>query len=108
MTRRKWTTEEQEAWLDLRKAAFLEANQKKNAGKEFFPIVTKEFREKWPVPPVTEQEINDAGSAELAMRAKQGKYDKVCTQHLVTFPRKEGLTDIYSERVVGFTTTRGL
>jgi len=81
MTRRKWTTEEQEGWLQQRKSAFLEANQKKSAAKEFFPVVLKEFHEKWPMPPVTEKEITDAGSVELAMKAKQGKYDKVHTNH---------------------------
>ena len=77
MTRLKLTTKDQEAWLNERKAAFLEANQKKNASKDFFPVVTKEFREKLPVPQVTEQEVKDAGSVELAMRVKQAKYDKV-------------------------------
>ena len=37
MTCRKWTTDEQEAWLEQRKPAFLEANQKKTAAKDFFP-----------------------------------------------------------------------
>lgn len=77
MTRRKWTSDEQEAWLEQHKPAFLEANQNKTAAKDFFPVVIEEFRQKWPVPPVTEQEIADAGSVELAKRVKQGKYDKV-------------------------------
>jgi hypothetical protein len=77
MTRRKWTTDEQEEWLEQRKPAFLEANQNKTAAKDFFPTVVEEFRQKWPVPPATEQEIIDAGSVELATRAKQNKYDKV-------------------------------
>ena len=81
MTRRKWTTDEQEAWLEQRKSAFIEANQKKTAAKEFFPIVIKEFCEKWPVSPVTQKEIDDAGSIELATRIKQGKYDKVSTSY---------------------------
>jgi predicted metal-dependent hydrolase len=81
MTRRKWTTDEQEAWLEQQKAAFLEANQKKTAAKDFFPIITKEFREKWLVLPVMPQEINDAGGVELATRVKQGKYDKVHIYH---------------------------
>lgn len=79
MTCRKWTSEEQETWLEQLKPAFLEANQKKTAAKDFFPTVIEEFRQKWPVPPVTEEEIADAGSVELATRAKQGKYDKVGT-----------------------------
>lgn len=81
MTHQKWTTDEQEAWLEQRKAAFLEANQKKTAAKDFFPIIMKEFWEKWPVSPVTPQEINDAGGVELATQVKQGKYDKVHIYH---------------------------
>ena len=77
MTRQKWTTKEQERWLEDRKPAFLIANQNKIASKEFFPGVVKEFRDKWPVPPVTQGEIKDAGNAELAARVKKTKYDKV-------------------------------
>ena len=79
MTRQKWTSEEQETWLEQLKPAFLKANQKKTAAKDFFPTVIEEFRQKWLVPPVTEEEIADTGSVELATRAKQGKYDKVGT-----------------------------
>jgi len=79
MTHRKWTTDEQEAWLEQRKSAYLEANQKKMAAKDFFPPVIEEFCQKWPVPPATPEEIVDAGSIELAMRVKQGKYNKVGT-----------------------------
>ena len=81
MTRQKWTTNEQHEWLEARKAAFVEANQKKNAAKEFFPLVIKEFREKWPVPTATPEEINEAGSVEIATKVKRDKYDKVCTSY---------------------------
>jgi predicted nucleic acid-binding protein len=105
MTRRKWTTDEQEEWLEQRKPAFLEANQKKTAAKDFFPTVVEEFRQKWPVPPVTEQEIADAGSVELAKRVKQNKYDKVnnscaCSQG------KRWLTDEHSAHQGGFPIIR--
>ena len=70
MTRRKWTTDEQEEWLDERKAAFMEANQRKAAAKEFFPTVCKDFCTKWTVPSVTEDEIKEAGSTELATKRK--------------------------------------
>ena len=79
MTCQKWTTPEQETWLDQRKSTFLEANQKKTAGKDFFPGLTKAFHKKWPVPLPTQEEIDDAGSIELVTRVKQGKYDKVHT-----------------------------
>lgn len=78
MTRHKWTTKEQETWLDERKPAFLVANQSRTAAKDFFPHVVKEFRDKWPVPPPTQEEMGDAGSLEMAERVKKGLYDKVC------------------------------
>lgn len=77
MTRRKWTTDEQEEWLDERKADFMEANQRKAAAKDFFPTVCRDFRTKWPVPSVTEGEIKEAGSTELATKRKREACDKV-------------------------------
>jgi len=81
MTRHPWTTEEQRVWLESRKAAFLKANEKKTAAKEFFPAVFKEYREKWLVPPVTEDEVNQAGSVERATKTKRDKYDQVWAQY---------------------------
>lgn len=79
MTRPTWTTPEQKEWLDPRKAAFIEAKQKGNAAlKEYYLAIFKEFREKWPVPAVTESETTAAGSVELATKAKRDKYDQVC------------------------------
>lgn len=82
MPRNTWATEDQHNWLEARKAQFIEANQRKAAAKDFFPDVVKEFRENWPVAPVSEAEINDAGSPELAMKTKREKYDKVHTYWL--------------------------
>jgi hypothetical protein len=77
MPRQKWATKEQEEWLEERNPAFFLANQKKAAAKEFFPLVVQEFRDKWPMPEVTQEEINENGSLELATRVKKIKYDKV-------------------------------
>ena len=77
MTHRKWTTDEQEEWLDERKGTFMEANQRKAAAKDFFPNVCKDFRTKWPLPSVTEGEIKEAGSADLATKRKREAWDKV-------------------------------
>ena len=53
MARQTWTTPEQKDWLESKRAAFLEAKQKGNlALKEHFLTIFKDFREKWPVPPV--------------------------------------------------------
>jgi predicted metal-dependent hydrolase len=92
MTRQTWTTSEQKEWLEARKEGFLEAKQKDTTSKEFFPVLTKEFREKWPVPPVTNDEISNAGSADLAMKIKRDNYDKV---HAYYFKRRRELTKAY-------------
>ena len=75
MTHRKWTTDKQEEWLDDQKAAFMEANQRKEATKEL--TVCKDLHTKWTVPSVTEDEIKEAGSTELAMKHKWEACDKV-------------------------------
>ena len=80
MTRSPWTSNDQKEWLESRKMEYLAANINKTATKEFFPTVFKEFREKWPVPPVTQEELNEVeGSIELANKKKREKYDKVRT-----------------------------
>ena len=84
MTRQTWTTTEQKDWLESRKAAFIEAKQKGNAAlRELFFIIFREFREKWPVPPVTEDETTKAGSSELATKIKCARYDKVCVHSFI-------------------------
>jgi len=70
---------EQEAWLEEQKPAFLLTNQTKCVARNFYPNLVKEFHDKWPVPPVTQAEIDDAGSVEHATRVKGDKYDKVRT-----------------------------
>ena len=77
MTHATWTNEKQHNWLDAHKAKFIEVNQRRAAVKEFFPDIVKEFREKWPVPAISQEEIDKAGSVELATKTKHDKYDKV-------------------------------
>jgi hypothetical protein len=78
MTRHPWTSEDQKEWLESRKTEYLAANLNKTATKDFFPAVFKDFREKWPVPPVTQEEVDEAdGLIELATKKKRDKYDKV-------------------------------
>lgn len=79
MTRATWTTNDQKEWLEQRKAAFIEAKQEGSpALREFYAAAFVEFREKWPMDPVTSDEVTAAGSAELATKIKRDKYDKVC------------------------------
>ena len=71
MVRLAWTTTEQKDWLESRKAAFIEAKQNGNSTlKEFFSNTFKEFREKWPLPSVTEEESTEAGSSGHATKKK--------------------------------------
>ena len=78
MTHQPWTTEEQRAWLESHKATYLEANENKTAAKEFFPVVFKEFWDKWPVPPVMVEEVERVNdSAEHTTKTKREKYDQV-------------------------------
>lgn len=78
MPRTPWTSDDQKDWLDLRKTEFLAANLNKTATKDFFPAVFRDFREKFPVPVVTQEEIEKAGgSMELATKIKRKMYDKV-------------------------------
>ena len=83
MARQTWTTIEQKNWLESRKATFVEAKQKGHAAlKELYATIFKEFRELWPIPPVTEDETTEAGSSELAKKIKRDRYKKVCA-HLI-------------------------
>lgn len=77
MTHTTWADQEQHDWLEAHKAKFIEANQRRAAAKEFFPNTVKEFHEKWPVPTVSPEEIEKAGSIELTMKNKCKRYDKV-------------------------------
>ena len=71
MTRKAWTTDSQEEWL--------KAHQDKTLAKEFFPLVIKEFREQWPVPPLTSEETAAGPTVEQATKNKRNKYDQVCS-----------------------------
>ena len=77
MMRASWVNKDQHDWLESCKAQFIEANQRKAATKDFFPDVIKDFREKWPVSPVTPEEVEKAGSEESTTKKKHDKYDKV-------------------------------
>jgi hypothetical protein len=77
MTRKPWTTKPQEEWLNARTEAFLQANQNKTLSKEFFPLVVKEFRDQWPVLPLTPEETAAEPTLERAMKVKRQKYDQV-------------------------------
>ena len=77
MTHATWTDDEQHHWLKAYKARFIEANQTRVASKEIFSDIVKASCEKWPVPAASQEEIDQAGSIELAMRNIRNKYEKV-------------------------------
>jgi hypothetical protein len=71
MVRQTWATKEQKDWLESKKAAFVEAKQKGNAAlKVLFFEIFRDFRIKFPVPAVTEEEITEAGSIGFATKIK--------------------------------------
>ena len=77
MTRRKWTTTEQEEWLKSQLAEFGEAQAKKTS-KTFFPMVLKEWKTQWPTPDPTAEEITRAGNVEKATNKKRADEENVC------------------------------
>ena len=87
MGKRRWTTTEQRDWLEARIPAFTEAQQTKSTGS-FFPEVHRAWRESWPVPAPTEDEIRQWGSAEIATaklvkRAQEVGYSHAFLHHIV-------------------------
>jgi hypothetical protein len=72
-----WATDEQEEWFKSHIVTFLDVHQKKTLSKDFFPIIVKEFRDKWPPREPTAEEIVDVSSIEEANKTKRTKYDKV-------------------------------
>jgi len=78
MTRRKWTTHQQEEWLKSHLGGFSAAQVNKTTSKEFFPEVLKEWRKAWPTPGPTEEEITREGSVEKATQKKGAEDAIVC------------------------------
>ena len=77
MTRRKWTTTEQEDWLKTHLTDFGDAQAKKTTSKIFFPMVLKAWKAKWPTPDPTAEEITQAGSSEKATQKKRAEEENV-------------------------------
>ena len=77
MTRRKWTTPNQEEWLKSRLARFTDAQVNKTTTKEFFPEILKDWRKAWPCSEPTTEEITQAGSAEKASQKKKSEENTV-------------------------------
>ena len=77
MTRRKWTSGNQEEWLKSRIARFINVQVNKTTTKEFFPEILKEWREAWPCPGPTLEEIAQAGSVEKATQKKRSEENAV-------------------------------
>ena len=71
MTCWKWTTPDQEEWLKSHLAGFNDAHVNKKTSKEFFPLVFKEWRNPWPTPDPSAEEIVEAGNIEKATLKKE-------------------------------------
>jgi hypothetical protein len=77
MTRRKWTTPDQEGWLKSRLADFSDAQVNKTTTKSFFPAVYKEWRKSWATPDPSPDEITEAGNVEKATLKKKNEEEAV-------------------------------
>jgi hypothetical protein len=77
MTRRKWTTPNQEEWLKSHLPGFLDAHANKSTSKKFFPATFKAWRKSWPTPDPTPEEITQAGNVEKATQKKRAEEDAV-------------------------------
>jgi len=77
MTRRKWTTTDQEDWLKSYLTKFSDAQADKTTSKEFYPEILKAWRKAWPTPDPTPEEIMQAGNVEKATQKKKAEEDAV-------------------------------
>ncbi|KAM6489977.1 hypothetical protein JOM56_014556 [Amanita muscaria] len=76
MTRKKWTTPEQETWLKARCAGFAEA-EANDTRKAFFDGVIDAWREAWPLPNITPEEIQDAGGEKQAIDSQEKSHKRL-------------------------------
>lgn len=99
MTRRKWTTPNQEEWLKSHLADFSNA-QANRTTSEFFAPIFKEWRNAWPTPDPTPDDIRQSGNVEKATHKKRAEEEVVS---LITFylmftrRRRPNLVDSASE-----------
>ena len=95
MTRKKWTTKEQEDWLAERLPSFVQA-QKDKTSSGFFPPIYDDFNKRWPCPTPTQEEIAAAGGDRAKAEAiLLKKYNKV----RILYFKQEDLTHSTYNRV---------
>ena len=78
MTRHKWTMTNQEDWLKAHLAEFGNAQVNKTTSKEFFLTILKDWRNAWPTPEATPEEVTKAGSVQKATQKKRAEEDAIC------------------------------
>lgn len=83
MTRRKWTTNEQEEWLQEQTKDFLAADAANNTRQAFYADILSKWLEKWPLPDLSPSEIQNAG------REDEAKKEKLKWQDNVSIPSYE-------------------
>jgi hypothetical protein len=77
MGKKRWTTPEQQAWLEGHVAAFVQAQQEKTTGT-FFKDTYSQWYKRWPTAAPTEDEIEDVeGNIEKACTCKHKAIDNV-------------------------------
>ena len=75
---KKWVTPEQESWLKERLPTFIATQKAKTSVTVFYPELHKEWRQRWPDPSPTQEELRAAGgNSEKALKAVQIRMDEV-------------------------------
>ena len=77
MTRKTWTTDDQDAWLNALIPAFLKAKETK-AGADFVIKKAKLFFQKWPVLPRPKDREDAKGDQKVAMHLAKEARTAVC------------------------------
>jgi hypothetical protein len=73
MGKRRWTTPDQQQWLEALIPAFVKAQDDKTTTSVFFPETHQAWQKEWPVKKPTPQEIQDAKGDEQAALATKIK-----------------------------------
>ena len=78
MTQKAWTVDLQKKWLEAQLSTFCEAQAQKTVMKQFFPKILKAWKEEWPIPLPTDEEVAEVGSLEKAKAVKIKSQKMVC------------------------------
>jgi len=88
MGKKRWTTPEQQVWLEELIPEFVQAQQDK-VSRSFCKDTYDKWHEKWPTPSLTAEEVRRAkGNAEKALNTKLKMVENVRTHNKSTTLRR--------------------